>query len=64
MVAFPSSCRKFFRLIFFLLIERRLMLYYCFIMQIPGLSKSIRVLADIEDPIGHVLKKTEVGKAG
>lgn len=40
------------------------MLYYCFIMQIPGLSKSIRVLADIEDPIGHVLKKTEVGKAG
>lgn len=37
------------------------MLYYCFIMQIASLSKSIRVLADIDDPIGRVLKKTEVG---
>ncbi|KAE8728868.1 Delta-1-pyrroline-5-carboxylate synthase [Hibiscus syriacus] len=30
------------------------------ILQITGLAKSIRVLADMEDPIGHVLKRTEL----
>lgn len=31
-----------------------------FLMQISSLAKSIRVLADMEEPIGRILKKTEV----
>ncbi|WRX23720.1 hypothetical protein QQP08_016207 [Theobroma cacao] len=31
-----------------------------FILQIAGLAKSIRVLADMEEPIGRVLKRTEL----
>lgn len=36
----------------------RLLHYYC--IQISSLAKSIRLLADMEEPIGCVLKKTEV----
>lgn len=31
-----------------------------FILQISGLVKSIRMLADMGEPIGQILKKTEV----
>lgn len=30
-------------------------------MQIYSLAKSIRVLAEMEDPIGQIMKRTEVG---
>ena len=31
-------------------------------MQISGLAKSIRILADMKEPIGHVLSRMEVRK--
>lgn len=31
-----------------------------YILQITGLAKSMRMLADMQEPIGQILKKTEV----
>lgn len=31
------------------------------ILQISGLAKSIRTLAEMDEPVGQVLKRTEVG---